>query len=558
MKTKAISAMVLVILVLVAFAQVQTVQAQAGSYKAVLAGIDYPEKWERWHTDAQDLRTAMLTWDNWKPGNINLLGAGATAAQINNALAGQNVGPNDFFLFFYSGHGSYTQVQLDESVPPAIDECDETIAPIGGQKRDDDITDKLRAANFDPAATKLVVLDSCFSGGFWNGQDTIFLPLGDLERVPQTTLLASVPEDEYSPANSAFARALIAGATKGAGGWAPADTNKDRKITIKEWFDYANSTVDKSVHFTNRKQIAQKNCTIEDDFEEEVRCRTWPQYYYSDPSYNLVVFYDYTDVTVNAPAYVEETFTATIDVDSITDLNSGQFDLSFDASVVNVTDVEDGSLDGETIPVDRWEIIDGDTIRVILDVSGIVGVNGSGNLAKIRFEVVGMGGDRSVLDISDGMLVNTEAEEIPAEWIDDEIIVGPVKVEVNTPEMAKAGETFVASIDVDSIADFNAGLFDLSFDSSVVNVTDVADGRLDGTTIPVDKWEFVDEGTIRVFLNVPGITGVSGTENLAKISFEVVGKGGDRSILDISDGMLANNEAEEIPAVWIDDEVTLR
>jgi hypothetical protein len=265
------------------------------------------------------------------------------------------------------------------------------------------------------------------------------------------------------------------------------------------------------------------------------------------------------NVTVNAPEYVRGTFNASIDVDSITGFNSGQFDLSFDLDVVNVTVVADGMLDSETIPVDRWEFEDRDTIRVILEVSGIAGVNGSGNLATICFDVVGMGGERSVLDISDGMLVNTEAEAVHAEWMDDLVIAGPVKVEVNVPETAKVGETFVASIDVANIANFTVGLFDLSFNSSVVNVTEVANGKLDGETIPVDMWEFVDKDTIRVLLyhNVSTITSVSGTGNLATISFAVVGKSGDESALDLSSGMLANNEADEIPAEWIGDQVTI-
>ena len=45
------------------------------------------------------------------------------------------------------------------------------------------------------------------------------------------------------------------------------------------------------------------------------------------------------EVRVNAPAYVEGTFNATLDVDNVKDLNSGQFDLSFNSSVVNVTEV---------------------------------------------------------------------------------------------------------------------------------------------------------------------------------------------------------------------------
>jgi hypothetical protein len=260
-------------------------------------------------------------------------------------------------------------------------------------------------------------------------------------------------------------------------------------------------------------------------------------------------------VSVNAPEYVEGTFVASIDVDSITDFNSGQFDLSFDSSVVNVTDVADGSLDGDTIPVSEWERMDGDTIRVILDVSGIAGVSGAGNLATISFAVVGETGDKSGLDISNGLLVSTEAEAIPAEWIDDEVIVGPkpVKVSVNAPEYVEG--TFVASIDVDSITDFNSGQFDLSFDSSVVNVTDVADGSLDGETIPVSEWERMDGDTIRVILDVSGIAGVSGAGNLATIRFAVVGETGDKSVLDISNGLLVNTEAEAIPAEWIDDEV---
>jgi len=114
------------------------------------------------------------------------------------------------------------------------------------------------------------------------------------------------------------------------------------------------------------------------------------------------------NVTANAPEYVLGTFGASIDVDSITGFNSGQFDMAFDSSVVNVTDVGDGCLDGETIQVSAWERLDNDTIRVILDVSGIAGVNGSGNLATIHFAVVEGVGAKSMLNISNGLLVSLQ------------------------------------------------------------------------------------------------------------------------------------------------------
>jgi len=51
---------------------------------------------------------------------------------------------------------------------------------------------------------------------------------------------------------------------------------------------------------------------------------------------------DTVTVTVNAPKYAEETFNAVIRINDITDFNSGQFDLSFNSSVVNVTEVREG------------------------------------------------------------------------------------------------------------------------------------------------------------------------------------------------------------------------
>jgi hypothetical protein len=267
---------------------------------------------------------------------------------------------------------------------------------------------------------------------------------------------------------------------------------------------------------------------------------------------------DTVNVAVNAPECVKGTFNASIDVDSITDFNSGQFDLAFDSSVVNVTAVESGCIDETEIPIgkDKWEFMGNDTIRVLPEVPGIIGVNGSGNLATISFAVVGKGGEKSILDISKGILYNNEAEKIPAEWIDDEVVVGPVKVEVSAPEFADAGGTFTATIDVvDDVANFNMAIFNLTFDSSAVNVTDVTDGSLGGTAIPITSWDFIDSNTIKVMCELSGVTGVNGSGNIATIRFEVLGIGGDRSVLEITNGMLANNEADEIPATWVDDKV---
>jgi hypothetical protein len=268
---------------------------------------------------------------------------------------------------------------------------------------------------------------------------------------------------------------------------------------------------------------------------------------------------DTAKVTVNAPEYVEETFNVTINVDSVTGLNSAQFDLSFNSSVVSIAEVKDGEIDGEKVPIFNWDFVDADTVRVLVSLPMGVGVNGSGCLAEVVFEVNGKSGDKSKLDISNGLLVDTEANEIEAEWYGDEVTVLRTVVSVDAPEYVT--DTFNATIRIDNVTDLNSAQFDLSFNSSVVNVTDadvkVKDGEIDGKKVPVFNWDFVDADTVRVLVSLPIGEGVSGSGYLAEVVFEVNGKSGDKSKLGISNGLLVDTEANEIEAEWYGDEVRI-
>ena len=275
-----------------------------------------------------------------------------------------------------------------------------------------------------------------------------------------------------------------------------------------------------------------------------------------------------TQVRVNAPEVVSGTFDATIEIYNAADLDSGQFDLWFDSSVVNVTGVSSGSIDDTTIPVDDWAVMHGTDnwdcdklVRVVFDMPDVTGVSGSGTLATIHFEVLGMPEDTSILDLSDGLLVNIGSDEISALWFDDLITVKTSAI-VNAPEAVSS--TFDATIEIYNAADLDSGQFDLWFDSSVVNVTGVSSGSIDGTAVPVDDWA-VMHGTdrwdcdklVRVVFDMPDVTGVSGSGTLATIHFEVLGMTEDASVLDISDGLLVDTESDEISALWFDDRITV-
>ena len=131
-----------------------------------------------------------------------------------------------------------------------------------------------------------------------------------------------------------------------------------------------------------------------------------------------------------------------------------------------------------------------------------------------------------------------------------------VTVSVDAPEY-ESGSRFDITIEIDNVDDLDCGELDLSFDATVVNVTGVDSGSIDDTEIPIDMWRFIYPDTIRVLFNLPGITGVSGSGSLATISFEVLGENGDISFLNLSNGVLADEESDKIPANWVNDIVTI-
>ncbi|MFC1628245.1 caspase family protein [Gemmatimonadota bacterium] len=88
----------------------------------------------------------------------------ATVDNVQNALHefGDRVGPGDMFIFFYSGHGGRIgRPEGWERADP--DGIDETIALYDGHIRDNEMAELFDGIN---ARVAMLVLDSCFSGGF--------------------------------------------------------------------------------------------------------------------------------------------------------------------------------------------------------------------------------------------------------------------------------------------------------------------------------------------------------------------------------------------------------
>lgn len=132
---------------------------------AVMVGIsDYGGRGNLAYTadDALKLAESLRREGVLNPASVTLVDADATVAGVTSAIrrVGAMAGPDDIFLFFYSGHGSQRPGAVSAAEP---DGKTETIVMRDGQISDVEMAQLF--AGID-ARMSLIVLDSCFSGGF--------------------------------------------------------------------------------------------------------------------------------------------------------------------------------------------------------------------------------------------------------------------------------------------------------------------------------------------------------------------------------------------------------
>ncbi len=134
-------------------------------------------------------------------------------------------------------------------------------------------------------------------------------------------------------------------------------------------------------------------------------------------------------VTASAPSEVPEggTFTVSIEIGNVELLNSGQFELVYDETVIQVTSISTGVRAGDFLApgstVMASQMGGTNTVRVIFAYPGAgpgAGITGNGTLVEIDFDVVGTVCNTSVFDFStafEELLISDWAETIPSDWV---------------------------------------------------------------------------------------------------------------------------------------------
>ncbi len=177
--------------------------------------------------DAVSVSNALQTSGAMRPENaIVLTDARATRAAVEQAVReiGSRAGPDDMFVFFYSGHGA--QVPRDGPQPSDPDALDETLEFYDTRITDDEFSALL--SEISPGVS-LIALDACFSGGFSK----------DVVSVPGRMGLFSSEEDVVSSVAAKFrAGGYLAHFISDGVGRRLADLNGDRTTSALELSQY--------------------------------------------------------------------------------------------------------------------------------------------------------------------------------------------------------------------------------------------------------------------------------------------------------------------------------
>ena len=141
------------------------------------------------------------------------------------------------------------------------------------------------------------------------------------------------------------------------------------------------------------------------------------------PSANASLLYYPVTVSVENPLEVIDNFTATVNIDAVSDLAMAMFKLSYDPSVIRITKVERGS-DISSWPLWQQDTSTAGTVNIFAFncFSGST-IDGSAELARVGFTVVGNVGDKSDIDIH-GIMGDSDMDNIESIWNGSEVCVG--------------------------------------------------------------------------------------------------------------------------------------
>ncbi len=220
--------------------RVFAVMVGVSDYAGRASNLNYTDE------DALKLAESLRREGVLNPASVTLTNAEATVDGVRDAFrrVAAEAGPDDMFLFFFSGHGSQSDPGQVSATEP--DGRTESIS-----LRDGSISDTEMASLFGTLRTRLsmLVLDSCFSGGF--ARNVVDRP-GVMGLFSSEEDLTSAVADKFSAGGylAHFLRTGMAG---------EADADGDRMVTAGELTTYLRRQFNRDVDGVASRTVDGQN-----------------------------------------------------------------------------------------------------------------------------------------------------------------------------------------------------------------------------------------------------------------------------------------------------------
>ena len=145
------------------------------------------------------------------------------------------------------------------------------------------------------------------------------------------------------------------------------------------------------------------------------------------------------------------------------------------------------------------------------------------------------------------------------------VLANGVAVSIDAPDEVAEGGNFTIYIEVDYVIDISAGQFMISYDNTVIELTDpenftgIRKGDIWGPASIVVMADTCGPGCVQGLFYDAKAGATTGSGTLIEIGFDVLGTAGETSVLDLQSHITFNNISDDygydIPSTWGDGSV---
>lgn len=121
---------------------------------------------------------------------------------------------------------------------------------------------------------------------------------------------------------------------------------------------------------------------------------------------------------------------------------------------------------------------------------------------------------------------------------------------MDAPDFVAQDSAFVARVNVTGLTGSYSADYEIVFNPSIFEVGNVTNGQIDGNLTPVETWQVITPGVIRVVQSAPELYGGNGSGYIAELYFHVIGSDGNSSEINFSNGVFNDVNANQMPSTW--------